>query len=307
MTGSAQTVAVDLGGTNVRAGLVDANGVLLVHAKEPVRSGSEPEQIVELMIRMARSGNPERAVVGSPGRIDRVAGRVLRARNLPQTNLDQLSEAYLSERSGLPVEIAGDAELAAVGESYFGAGTTVGTTAYLTFSTGVGAAAVVDGVVLSGRVGGFQIGFVRSTGLERPITDTLASGQRMQALAKALGRAIDYRGARDLASGRDEPAVLAREALDDIHTGAVSMAVLMCHICTPDVLVIGGGLARATEGFLAAEIDRRIKDEEFSGVSWNVAVREAACGDDGGLVGAAAWPMARPVARNVSPVAEIMR
>lgn len=297
MTGSAQTVVVDLGGTNVRAGLVDARGTLIDHAREPVRSGSEPDQIVELMTRMARSGHPDLAVVGSPGRIDRAAGRVLRARNLPQTNLDHLSAAYLSERVGLPVELAGDAELAAVGESYFGAGTIDGTTAYLTFSTGVGAAAVTDGVVLSGRVGGFQIGFLRSTGLDRPIADVLASGQRMQALARSLGRPIDYRGTRELAAGTGGDAALAREALDDIHAGAVSMAVLMCHVCTPDVVVVGGGLARATEGFLVAEIDRRIRDEAFSGISWTVAVREAARGDEAGLVGAAAWPLARPFPR----------
>ena len=299
-TGSAQTVVIDLGGTNVRAGLVDTNGTLIDHAKEAVRSGSEPEQIVELMTRMARSGKPDLAVVGSPGRIDRAAGRVLRARNLPLTDLSKLSTAYLSERTGLPVELAGDAELAAVGESYFGAGSTIGTTAYLTFSTGVGAAAVVDGVVFSGPIGGFQIGFMRSMGPDRPIADVLASGQRMQALAEALGRPIDYCGARELANSGDEPGSLARDALDDIHAAGVSMAVLMCHVCTPDILVIGGGLARATEGFLAAEIDRRIKDQEFSGISWSVAVREAACGDDAGLMGAAAWPLARPTARKAT-------
>lgn len=293
---SAQIVVVDLGGTNVRAGLVDATGVLLDHVKEPVRSGSEPQQIVELMIRMARQGSPERAVVGTPGRIDRPAGRVVRARNLPLTDLDQLSSAYLSERTGLAVELAGDAELAAVGESYFGAGSTTGTTAYLTFSTGVGVAAVSDGFVLSGRIGGLQIGFVRSLGFDRPIADVLGSGQRILALGEALGRPIDYRGARAVASGDDESAALARSAIEDISDAAVSIAVMMCHICTPDILVIGGGLARATEGFLAAEIDRRIKDEDFSGVSWNVTVREAALGDHAGLLGGAAWQRARPLA-----------
>lgn len=292
--GSVQTVAVDLGGTSVRAALVDADGALIDQVKEPRRDGSEPAQIVDLMIRMARAGHPQSAIVGAPGRVDRVNGRVLRARNLPTTSLDQLSAAYLSEHAGLPVEIAGDAELAAVGEAYFGAGATVGATAYLTFSTGVGGAAVVDGVVLSGRIAGCQIGFVRVLGPDRPIADVLASGQRMQALSNTVGRPVDYRAARELSESHGPFASEAREALNDIHGAAVAVAILSCHICSADIVVVGGGLARATGGFLAAEIDRRISDEEFSGVSWSVVVREAARGDDAGLVGAAAWPLGRP-------------
>ena len=304
---SAQILAVDLGGTSVRAGLVDACGNLIDHVKELARKGSEPQQILDLMTRMARSGQPALAVVGVPGRVDRLAGRVLRARNLPSTDLSQLSASYFSDRIGLPVELAGDAELAAVGESYFGAGSTVGSTAYLTFSTGVGAAAVVDGVVLSSRIAGLQIGFLRSLGPDRPMADQLASGQRIQALSKLLGRSIDYRGALALANSGREFAPAAREALDDIFAAAVSIAILMCHTCSADVLVVGGGLTFATEGFLVAEIDQRIKDQEFSGVSWDVSVRQAALGDEAGLLGAAAWPLARPMTRKAVELASSRR
>jgi glucokinase len=294
VAGSVQTVAVDLGGTSVRAGLVDARGNLIDYVKEGVRRGSEPQQIAGLMARMSRSGQPASAVVGVPGRVDRVAGRVLRARNLPETELSQLSASFFSELIGLPVELAGDAELAAVGESYFGAGATVGSTAYLTFSTGVGAAAVVDGILLSGRISGLQIGFVRSLGPNRPMADELASGQRLEALSKIVGRHIDFRGAFVLASGGGAFAAESRAALDDIRAAAVSIAVLMCHVCSADVVVVGGGLALASEGSLVTEIDRRIKDHDFSYVSWDVSVRAAARGDQAALLGAAAWPLARP-------------
>ena len=104
---------------------------------------------------------------------------------------------------------------------------TAGTTAFLTFSTGVGAAAVVDGVVLSSRIAGLQIGFLRSLGPDRPMADQLASGQKIQALSKLLGRSIDYRGALALANSGREFAPAAREALDDIFAAAVSIAILM--------------------------------------------------------------------------------
>jgi predicted NBD/HSP70 family sugar kinase len=68
----------------------------------------------------------------------------------------------------------------------------------------------------------------------------------------------------------------------------------MCHACTPDLIVVGGGLARATEGALTAGIARRLADRDFSNVSWDVSVRDAARGDEAGLAGAAAWWQARP-------------
>jgi glucokinase len=292
--GSAQIVAVDLGGTSVRAGLVETRGNLVDFVKEPSEKGAEPEQIVRLMARMVQCGRPTTAIVGVPGRVDRVAGRVLRARNLHHTDLSELSASFLSERIGLPVELAGDAELAAVGESYFGAGSTTGSTAYLTFSTGVGAAAVVDGLVLSGRAVGFQIGFLRTLGPDRPLADVLASGQRLDALSKIIGRKVDFQDALGLANGAGRLASEAREALHDIRAAAVSVALLMCHVSTADILVVGGGLTAASGGSLVAEIDRRIKDQDFSGVSWDVSVRPAARGDEAGLLGAAAWSRARP-------------
>src|SRR5258708_40147112 len=95
--GSSQTIAIDLGGTSVRAALVDASGTLIDQVKEPIRTGSEPTQIVDMMTRMARAGRPDSAIVGVPGRVDRAEGRVLRARNLPSADLNQLSAAHLSE------------------------------------------------------------------------------------------------------------------------------------------------------------------------------------------------------------------
>ncbi|MFB8351190.1 ROK family protein [Streptomyces niveus] len=298
---AAQCVAVDLGGTTVRAALVDRSGVLTARLKEPVRHGAAHEQVAGLMSRIAAGSNAVSAVVGLPGRVDHVEGRLHVARNLPSTDLDRLSAAHLSEVTGLAVELAGDAELAAIGESYFGAGATTATTAYLTLSTGVGAAAVSDGRVLSGRLSGFQIGFLHLLGAGRPMIEDLGSGQRVHQVARELGRDVDYRTLTELASasGTSPQERRARElaagALADIADVATAAAVLLCHVVSPDVLVVGGGLARAAGAPLLDELDRRIRDTAASHVSWDVDVRAALCGDDAGLAGAAAWHLAKPI------------
>ncbi|MFD9872328.1 ROK family protein [Streptomyces niveus] len=298
---AAQCVAVDLGGTTVRAALVDRSGVLTARLKEPVRHGAAHEQVAGLMSRIAAGSNAVSAVVGLPGRVDHVEGRLHVARNLPSTDLDRLSAAHLSEVTGLAVELAGDAELAAVGESYFGAGATTATTAYLTLSTGVGAAAVSDGRVLSGRVSGFQIGFLHLLGAGRPMIEDLGSGRRVHQVARELGRDVDYRALTELASATGtapqerRARELAAGALADIADVATAAAVLLCHVVSPDVLVVGGGLARAAGAPLLDELDRRIRDTAASHVSWDVDVRAALCGDDAGLAGAAPLHHPQPI------------
>lgn len=299
---AAQVVAVDLGGTTARAALVDRSGTVTARLKEPVRHAAVHEQVADLMTRIAAGTDAVSAVVGLPGRVDHVEGRLHVARNLPSTDLGRLSAAHLSEATGLAVELAGDAELAAIGEAYFGAGSTSGTTAYLTLSTGVGAAVVSDGRVLSGRVSGFQIGFLHLLGAGRPMIEDLGSGQRVREVARALGRDVDYRALTDLASGTGTAPTerRAREsaagALADIADVAAAAAILLCHVVSPDVLVVGGGLARAAGAHLLDELDRRIRDTAGSHVSWDVEVRAAQCGDDAGLAGASAWHLAQPIA-----------
>ncbi|GAB1818712.1 ROK family protein [Herbidospora sp. RD11066] len=288
--GGAQIVAVDLGGTTARAALLGPDGVVTARLREPVRHGAAHEQVADLMTRIADGSGAVSAVVGLPGRVDRIRGRLHVARNLPATDLAALSAENLGRATGLQVRLAGDAELAAAGEAYFGAGSRTGTTAYLTISTGIGAAMVSEGRVLAGRVSGLQIGFLHLLGPGRPMIELIGSGQRVHEAARDLGTEADYRTLTEIAPGNDA----AGRALADIADAAAAAAILLCHVGSPDVLVVGGGLARAAGTALLDEIDRRVHDTAASHVSWDVQVRPARCGDDAGLLGAAVWDLAEP-------------
>ncbi len=91
-----------------------------------------------------------RAVVGLPGAVDYESGRLLWAPNLPERWPDLLSRDVLTAGLGLPVSIANDADMAAVGEAWFGAGVGVADMGYLTVSTGIGAGIVERGRLLHG-------------------------------------------------------------------------------------------------------------------------------------------------------------
>ncbi|MDP9420277.1 MAG: ROK family protein, partial [Actinomycetota bacterium] len=147
----AAVLAVDLGGTSMRVARAEAGGVLS-HRREvptPPTPGAAP--LVALMEEVLAAGAVDAAVVGVPGRVDYGAGRLEHAPNLPLGWRDELCEEALRSRIGLDVALANDADLAAVGEAWFGAGRHHRDVAYLTVSTGIGAGVVTGGLLVHGR------------------------------------------------------------------------------------------------------------------------------------------------------------
>ena len=119
-------LAADVGGTQMRAALVHADGGVVCRQTAPTPSeGEVPAALIELIAEVGRAeshGEVSHAVVGLPGAVDYEEGRLLWAPHLPESWPDSLSVDQLSERLGLQVDVANDADMAAVGEAAFGAG-----------------------------------------------------------------------------------------------------------------------------------------------------------------------------------------
>ena len=151
-------VAIDLGGTNLRGALVRADGEIIRRDKRPTPVGDpRPDALVEMMRAMTDDGC-RGAVVGIPGRIDNAEDRLVDAPNLPDGWDEWLSEAWLAEQTGLTVSLANDADLAAVGEAWFGGGRGHDDVLYVTLSTGVGAGLVLGRRLVAGRRSAAEIG-----------------------------------------------------------------------------------------------------------------------------------------------------
>lgn len=152
MTGT--VLSVDLGGTTMRAAVVDADGTLRDRATERTPTDAPRPEALEVLIASVRARADEArmpidaVVVGVPGRVDYAKGRLEYAPNLPSTWLPDLTEGHLAKLFDLPVYLANDADLAAVGEARFGAGAGYRDVVYLTISTGIGAGVVFDSRVL---------------------------------------------------------------------------------------------------------------------------------------------------------------
>lgn len=284
-------LAIDLGGTHMRAALVDADG--RVSARQERATPKEAD--VDVLFDLAQSvrGDAERAVIGVPGRVDYGAGLLEYAPNIPESWRDALTEATLSKALGIDVALANDADLAAVGEAWFGAGRSHADVAYLTISTGIGAGVVTGGLLVHGRRSVAEVGHTIVDGramLEgnKATVEELGSGTALTALARDAGIADDGPALVELVRAGD---VTAQRIFERVVFSAAIGAVNLAHLFTPEVIVVGGGLGLVGE-LVLEPIRAMVAERGPNALPQPIEVVNAALGDDAGLAGAGAWERA---------------
>jgi len=152
-------IAVDLGGTHVRAALVGPDGTLLEQSRERTRAEAGPKGVVEQIAALVRSLGPlepgvraPMVAVAAPGPLNPARGVVYATPNLAGWHDFELAAALETELA-LAVKVHNDANLAALGEALRGAARDCGSSVYLTVSTGVGGGVVQGGGILEGAHG----------------------------------------------------------------------------------------------------------------------------------------------------------
>jgi glucokinase len=287
-------LAADVGGTQMRAALVDADGCVLVRETAPTPADADvPGALTDLIARVgATAGRSEvsHAVVGLPGAVDYEAGRLLSAPNLPRGWPDSLSAGQLSDELGFHVHVANDADLAAVGEAAFGAGTGIDdVVAYITVSTGIGAGLVDKGRLLHGRhsFGEFGHSVIDWRAWHEGLPGTLeelasGSGLARQAREGGLGL-LDAQAVLEAACNDD---VGARTIWEDAVAACAAGVCNLVMAFAPHTVIVGGGIGRRPEFFdPVREVVLRRNEHRPTELSMVVC----ALGDDAGLAGAAAW------------------
>ena len=221
----------------------------------------------------------EGAVVAVPGLINYETGEVLRLPNLPDWER-HISAARLSDEVGLPVLLANDADLAALGEHRYGAGRGSTDMVYITVSTGVGVGVIVGGRLLHGRLSLAEVGHTIIDRATRETVEELGSGTALTRLAGEEASSVAAR-----ASAGDENALrLFAKVAGDLAIGVYNLA----HCFSPEVVVVGGGMSQAGD-LLLGPVRALLAEGGAGRLAWQVRVVRAEGGDDAGLRGAAAY------------------
>lgn len=319
MSEPSKFVGVDLGGTHLRAAIVDiTNGqvVDLVQVPTLAREGHDAviARMAEMIVKVISSSGMLKADVGGigigvPGKLDLEHGKVLFLPNLPGNWLNVPLQQEIERQVGLPAHILNDARAMTFGEWKYGAGRGVNTVACFTLGTGVGGGLVVNGKLhleLGGTAGelGHQVidvdGPTCGCG-SRGCLETYASGPAIaaagikavvQGLTTRIGEMVNY----DL--NRITPEVVYQAALsgDPIaqeiyqrvgHYLGIAIANVIV-IVGPRKIVIGGGVSQAGE-LLFEPIRRTIRSSVFITSTEQIEIVPAQLGINAGIIGAAAW------------------
>jgi glucokinase len=275
---------VDLGGTRLRAAVLDPYGGVLhrTSATTPRDDPSALERVMRENIEASRFAIAG-AVVGVPGPVSYVDGVPIALPNLPRWE-GQIEARALARSLGIPVTLANDADLATLGEHRFGAGRGTLDMAYVTVSTGVGAGVVLGGRLVHGRRSIAELGHtvVDLHGVSE------AGGTRLEELANgaALARLAGVSGpeaTRRAALG--DPTAL--EAFERVGR-ALGMGILnLAWLFGPERVVVGGGVAKSGERLLAPA--RAYLAEAGLPRGLTVDVVRSALGDESGLRGGVAF------------------
>jgi glucokinase len=283
-------LAIDLGGTKMRAAIVDADGSVSRRRERPTPQRDRDLDVLLELAKEVLGGDVFNAVVAVPGRVDYRLGRLEYAPNLPPPWTEMLSGNYLTEKLGIEVVLANDADAAAVGEAYFGAGRHHDDVAYMTVSTGIGAGILLGGRLVRGRRSSTEVGHTvidrRAFASDGPATlEELGSGSTLETLAASAGLAGGGRHVTGLVrSGHPAAMRLWRELVEVVAIGACNLT----HLYTPEIIVLGGGVG-LNRDLLIEPIKRQLTRHGPRFLPEPIEVVTSELKDDAGLVGAAAW------------------
>jgi glucokinase len=269
------TVGIDIGGTKVMAGVVDADGNILekLRAETPDKSKSPKvveDTIVELVLDLSDRHDVHAVGIGAAGWVDAERNRVLFAPHLSWRN-EPLRDR-LSGRLSVPVLVDNDANTAAWAEWRFGAGRGEADLVMITLGTGIGGGLVVDGHLYVGRngfAGEFGHMVVDPNGPpcvcgRRGCWERYASGSGLAQLARAaavggrLRRVVGIAGGDvelvrgehvQAAAEEGDPGALA--VIDEFARWVALGLVNLTNAFDPAAFVLGGGLAVGAHLYLA--------------------------------------------------------
>jgi glucokinase len=304
-------IAVDFGGTSLRAALFDGDTPQPErHKKIPTQADKGPAHVVRRMIKVIESVMPESHKrlsigIGVPGPLDPFEGVVLEAPNLPGWK-DVPLQAKLQSHFDCPVRLGNDANVAALGEWRHGAGERTDPMLYVNIGTGIGGGVIVGGEILLGIHGlAAEVGHVTVD----PDGPVCGCGQRGHLEAIAAGPAIARRANERLDDGAESSLASIREsgrevtgvdvgraaneadplALEIIQSAGETIGLALAsllHTFNPQRVVLGGGVSLIGAPLLDP-LDASLREHVMHpGYLQDFSLVQAALGDDAGLVGA---------------------
>ena len=305
-------IGIDLGGTNIAAGIVDENGQILIKHSVPTYKERPTDEIVADMAYLAKKLIDESGLnitefssvgIGCPGTIDSKSGEVVYSNNIPMEHYPMAQR--FKEHLNLPVIIDNDANCAALGE-YTVNGNEAKVFILITLGTGVGSGVIIDGKIFHGFNGAAaELGHITLVSGGRQCTcgkegclESYASATAlieqtkvamsanndsiMHEIAKNEGK-VSGRTAFDAAKQGDNTAI---EVVNNYARYLADGIVSIENAFQPEVIAIGGGISKESE-YLLKPVREYVQNNGFNKYMKKTEIVAAKLFNDAGIIGAA--------------------
>ena len=310
-------LAIDLGGTKIITAIVSNNGQLMAQERCPTLADEGPQSVINrllaavdyiLNLKHMEPSHLASISIAAAGGIDLERGLVTSSPHLPGWHNVPLRD-IVRDRYKVKTFLLNDASAAALGELRFGAGRGINNLILLTVGTGIGGGIIIDGKLYNGPSGSAgEIGHMTIDVNGPPCTcgnigclETLVSGtaitrEARKRIAQGEGSSLVEMVAGKLeAITAEEIGAAARSgdslALDIINEAATYLGVGMVNlvnIFNPEMIVVGGGMAKLGE-LLLDPARRVMKERAFQISAQAVRIVPAELGDEAGICGAAVF------------------
>jgi glucokinase len=292
---SSQVIGIDLGGTAIKLARFSRSGDLLAEAQLPTPQPAVPGAVTMALCEAVEELDPQRLAavvgIGLPGPMD-AAARVARVCiNLPGWEEVPLAD-WLEPRLERRVTLANDGNCAVVGEAWRGAAQGYGDVVLLTLGTGVGGGVLLNGSLFTGHNGAAAEPGLIGVDPEGPACNSGNRGSLEQFASIGALRRLSEREPRELAraaaAGDPEALAVWERYGSSLGVGITSLV----YMFTPQLVLLGGGLAGAAPHFLPAlrrEVESRVQAVSREGLR----IEACALGNGAGRLGAARLALQR--------------
>lgn len=312
---SRKVIGIDLGGTTAKIGILNQNGDIEKKWELPTDISEEGSKIVPNIIQsISEYLEAERLTatdflgigMGTPGTVNRNDGTVIGAYNLNWETLQPIRE-QIESSLGIAFFVDNDANVAALGEQWKGAGNNEKNVSFITLGTGVGGGLVSDGHLIHGAVdaagevghitvepGGYECTcgkkgcleqYASATGIVRLARDLVVeySGESELKTLVADDQMIDSKTIFDLAKAGD---TYANQVVDRFSYYLGLALGNIANILNPSTIVLGGGVSKAGQ-FLVDKVSQVVEEFTFPTIRSITKIKIAELENDAGMIGAA--------------------
>ena len=305
-------IGIDLGGTNIAAGVVSSDFKILSKVSVPTARPRPCREICADMVAVALKAVEEAGLsvddiesvgIGAPGTVNSETGTIEYSNNLDFYN-EPVAD-YIKEHIALPVYVENDANAAAYGEFIAGSARNVHNAVCITLGTGVGGGIIIDDKIYSGfnfagaeightvievdgpectcgRRGCFEV-YSSATGLIRMTSEAMDSHPESK-MHEMVGDHISGRLAFNAMRAGD---AAAKEVVDKYIKYLAAGIANVINIFQPEILCIGGGVCNEGDA-LMIPLREAVKEQVYSKRSErNTEIVRASLGNEAGIIGAA--------------------